>query len=187
MQSAQYSKSSNEIKNYVKQSHVPSHDKLCKTELKKKAQDQFIQFYSQHREEYISDKKLFDNWIKKLHNLRDMTSDYVFIPTERTLKNWLYQFKKNQNCFQIKKRAQRGKINEEVLQLLITTIMDYPQWSGKKRAEYLNFESGIFESGKGISLRSVNRIISQLNFQIKSIKFTPPARNTIGLMILRAF
>ena len=33
----------------------------------------------------------------------------------------------------------------------------------------------------------MNRIISQLQFQIKSIKFAPPARNTVGLMILRAF
>ena len=115
-----------------------------------------------------------------------MTSDYIYIPTERTLKNWLYQFKKNKN-YQTKNRTQRGKINEDVLLCLITTLMDYPQWSGEKRAEYLNFHSGIFEAGKGISLRTVNRIISQLQFQIKSIKFAPPARNTVGLMILRAF
>ena len=56
----------------------------------------------------------------------------IYIPTERTLKNWLYQFKKNKN-YQTKNRTQRGKINEDVLLCLITTLMDYPQWSGKKK------------------------------------------------------
>ena len=65
--------------------------------------------------------------------------------------------------------------------------MDYPQWTGIQRMEYLNLRSGIFERGKGISVRSVNRLISQLRFHVKSIKFSPPPRNTVGLMILRAF
>ena len=86
----------------------------------------------------------------------------------------------------INTKKPRGKISEDVILCIITTIMDFPHWSGRQRMEYLNNKSGILK-GVRITIRSVNRLISNLNFEIKTIKFTPPARNSIGLMYLRAF
>ena len=84
-------------------------------------------------------------------------------------------------------KTSKGKITEDVILCVITTLMDYPHWTGTARTEYLNKKSGLFDGNNSISVRSVNRLISLLNFKVKSIQFSPPARNTIGLMVLRAF
>ena len=131
-----------------------------------------------------SDAKLFDSWRIMTSQLLGLNS---WIPSKGTLKIWLARYKQNNINNNKKIIARRGKITEEVILCIITTIMDFPQWSGRQRMEYLNNKSGIFKKGDGISLRSVNRLISNLNFEIKTIKFTPPARNTTGLMCLRAF
>ncbi|KAH0805711.1 uncharacterized protein GO595_001552 [Histomonas meleagridis] len=109
-------------------------------------------------------------------------------PSKSTLKAWIANSKKTLKVSNLTPKGRKGcKITEEVILCVITTLMDYLQWTGIQRTEYLNLRSGIFEKGSGISVRSVNRLISQLHFRAKSIKCFPPARNTIGLMILRAF
>ena len=171
---------------------------------KEAIKQQFIEYYITKRRNFVSDRQLILDWLSSRKEL-NIKNRNCWVPSYNTCKSWILKFKNsiNDDKRPIVFKKPRGKITEEVILCVITTLMDYPHWSGVKRTEFLNKKSGLFiqecfHSDKSdfpdegiqhdaISVRSVNRLISMLDFKVKSLKFSPPARNTIGLMILRAF
>ena len=75
------------------------------------------------------------------------------------------------------------KVNKEVLQCLVCTILDFPEASDYERTVYVNKYGPC--SDDVISVKTVNRILNDYSIKTKVPCFSSKERNTFSSMILR--
>ena len=86
------------------------------------------------------------------------------------------------------KGGSESKITDEIANCLITTTIDFPQWSSKQRKDYLESPNGpcYGENTVKLSIRTINNYLSKHKISYKKLAFSPPARNTFGAVLSRA-
>lgn len=124
----------------------------------------------------------------EFHSARVNGSFNDCVPTYFTLRDWFYDYhhKKPFNSIDVKQGGRREnhvKINNDVIECLICTLLDFPTWTLRQRTAYINGMHGATE--KEIKVSTIEKAVKFMNFTIHKTRYSPPARNSIGLRALR--
>ena len=130
---------------------------------------------------------------KEFHAQRASTvCEEEVVPAYSTLKHWFHDYlsKRNENEeFSIKRDTRGGtristvKLTDRVLECLVCTLLDFPQWTTQQRTAYINGPHGA--TNQGIKLTTIMKACQRLEFTVKRTRYSPPARNSVGLKALR--
>lgn len=118
----------------------------------------------------------------KIHS----NEEYKCIPSYYTLRKWFYEFHKNKvfpSQNQGGRRDNHIKLTPEVITCLICTLLDFPTWTLSQRTSYINGQNGATD--KNIKISTIGKACKFLNFSVHKTRYSPPARNSIGLRALR--
>ena len=82
------------------------------------------------------------------------------------------------------KGGMNKKVTKELINCLITTVLDFPEATDSERTDYINSYSGVFNDTT-ISESTIDRILKNLKITVKQPSFSPVARNSFGYRIAR--
>lgn len=144
------------------------------------AREDFITEYQRKGHKYKSLDEFIDHFI----NSRRNSSASGILYSHRQYKMIFSEWSDKGFLSPVKKRGGNpGKITEETLECLITTVLDYPEATDRERATYLNMYGPQIEDN--ISESTVNRILDNLNISVQTPSFSPKERNNLGYRIAR--
>ena len=108
----------------------------------------------------------------------------------RTVRNWLSQYKKDNKYTGQKTSIQKpntsNKVTKDTILCLITLLLDFPFWTSKLYAAYINSEKGPNSNENDhITARTVRYYIKMLRFSQRRATLSNPARNCLGLTAAR--
>lgn len=108
------------------------------------------------------------------------------VPSYNTLKKWFVEYHHGNN-FQNKtqggRREKHVKLTPDVISCLICTLVDFPTWTIIQRTMYINGINGATD--KDIKVSTIERACQNLKFTVHTTRYSPPARNSVGLRSLR--
>ena len=105
-----------------------------------------------------------------------------------TCQRWASNIQKGEDIVIHKRSNRSGKpkvVDNDTLACLLVTLIDFPHWSSKQRAAYINGPNGSNYKKNKLKPQNLRKLTKKLNFSFKKAGFSPPHRNIIGYKALR--